>query len=145
MRRSIKPVLTPLEREGIDVLRAISERQVLLEIEKKDVPSLAEVDMEEKVISDTEREAFLQIVSLSFKEDNKWRLWDGNSSSFYAIEDKNFLTDIDQHSETFGKDDTLKCKIREVVRLNREGELKTEQSIVKVLEHRRAEKQTRLF
>jgi hypothetical protein len=145
MRRSIKPVVTPLEREGIDVLRAISERQVLLEIEKKDVPSLAEVDMEEKVISDTEREAFLQIVSLSFKEDNKWRLWDGNSSSFYAIEDKNFLTDIDQHSGTFGKDDTLKCKIREVVRLNREGELKTEQSIVKVLEHRRAEKQTRLF
>jgi hypothetical protein len=145
MRKAIKPIVNPLMREGIDFLRAIAEKKILLELEKKDVPSLAEIDMEEKVISDTEREAFLQIVSLSFKEDNKWRLWDGSNSSLYSIQDEEFLTDIDQHSKTFGKDDTLRCQIRSVVRLNRDGELKTELSVVRVVEHIRAPKQSRLF
>jgi len=133
-----------LEQTGIDVLRAIAAKKVILEIEKKDVPALAEIDMEEKVISETEREAYLQIHSLSFKEDNKWRLWDGTSATFYSIEDQEFLRDIDQHSERFGKDDTLKCTVKVTVRLTKEGQLKTEMAIVKVLAHESAARQPRL-
>jgi hypothetical protein len=144
MRQAVKPLINPLKRPGIDTLKAISEKEVMLEIGKKDVPALTEIDMEERIISETEREGFLQIHSLSFKEENKWRLWDGTSSAFYAIEDEDFLRDIDQHSERFGKDDTLKCTIKSTVRLTREGQLKTDLSVVKVLEHIGAARQPRL-
>jgi hypothetical protein len=144
MRQAVKPLVNPLKRPGIDTLKAISGNKVILEVAKKDVPALTEIDMEEKVISETEREGFLQIHSLSFKEDNKWRLWDGTSSAFYAIEDEDFLRDIDQHSERFGKDDTLRCRIKVTVRLTKEGQLRTELSVVKVLEHIGAARQPRL-
>lgn len=144
MRQAVKPLINPLKRPGIDTLKAIADKKVILEIAKKDVPALTEIDMEERIISETEREGFLQIHSLSFKEENKWRLWDGTSSAFYAIEDEDFLRDIDQHSERFGKDDTLKCKIKSTVRLTREGQLKTDLSVVKVLEHIGAARQSRL-
>ncbi len=145
MRRQVRPVLKPVERDGIEVFRALSGKEVLVEVGKKDVRALTEIDMEEKTISDSEREAYLQIVSLSFKEDNKWRLWDGSNSSLYSMEDQDFLASIDQHTETFGKDDTLRCKIRAVVRLTRNGDLKTELSVVKVFEHISAPTQAKLF
>jgi hypothetical protein len=145
MRRAVAPLAKPLETEGIDVLRAIAEHQVLLELRKDDVASLAEVDMDEKIVSDTERQVVLQIVSLSFREENKWRLWDGSSANLYSMLDADFFSSINKHVHTFGKDDTLVCIVRELVKLTRTGELKTELSVIKVLEHRRAPQQTRMF
>lgn len=145
VRHSVKSVVQPLERSGIDALKAMQEHVVLSEMSKKDLVGLTKIDMDERQISETETEGFLQIVSLSFKEDNKWRLFDGSSEAFYGIEDSGFIKDIEQRKETFGKNDILKCRYKLTTSLTKEGELKTERTITKVLEHTSVPRQTKLF
>jgi hypothetical protein len=51
-------------------------------------------DVEEETLEDSEREMFLQIDSLSFKEGNKWRVTDGGEPFYAVIEDMDFLNQI---------------------------------------------------
>jgi hypothetical protein len=145
VRHAVKPVAKPLESPGIDNLKAIQDEKVLNEVTKKDLLGLTRIKMEERVIDESEGIRFLQIVSLSFKEDNKWRLSEGGAEAFYSLDDSEFRQKIEQQSERFGKGDSLKCMVKTVTSVQEDGTLKTDRIIVKVLEHSYAPKQARLF
>jgi len=145
VRQAVKPVVKPLENPGIDDLKAIQDGEVLSEVTRGDLLGLTRIRMEEKILDESEGIRFLQIVSVSFKEENKWRLAEGQSEAFYSMEDPDFRQKIAQYSEKFGKDDSLKCKVKTTTRVVEDGTLKTDHAILKVLEHYSAAKQTTLF
>jgi hypothetical protein len=114
-----------------------------LEISKSEVEYFEYEDTEEE-LADTEREMNLQIISLSFKEDNKWRVTDGGEPFSATIEDTAFLNKIDNDEIAFSKGDYLRCKVREK-QYRSSKRLKIERSIIEVLEHKFASQQLRLI
>ena len=99
---------------------------------------------EEEEIEDETRKMTLQIISLSFKEDNKWRLTDGAEPFTADIEDVDFLNKIANDEISFGKNDYLICEVRERQSMTSKG-LKKERTVMKVIEHKPAARQLRLM
>jgi hypothetical protein len=77
---------------------------------------------------------------LAFKEENKWRLHDGNSGISARIEDETFLCLVDSNALSFAKGDILICNVRVTQTQTREG-LKTEYTVARVADHKPAPRQ----
>ena len=133
----------PLKREGLDTFEARdndSRKQTVVKDEaeyftRPEVP-------EETLIEDTRRSAF-SIVSLAFKEENKWRLHDGNALISARIIDEDFLYRVDNNQVAFAKGDVLICDVKMTQTRGREG-LKTEYVVERVVEHKPAAQQMAL-
>lgn len=148
IRRKARDVIAPLNREGVDELRfsRTTPQEPDLVIQKEDIRAYEEAVTEEAdILSDDEREMYVQVSSVSF-EGGMWRLSEGNVRFWASIEDLEFLAAVDEHKELFGKGDILRCRIR-IVQSRRPGGagLKTEYHVVKVLEHLRAPTQPELW
>lgn len=94
---------------------------------------------DEVLVEDTRTAAF-SIVSLAFKEDNKWRLHDGNASISALITDQGFLYKVDTNQIPFAKGDVLICEVRMTQARGGNG-LRTEYVVQRVLEHKPAWRQ----
>ena len=144
VRKAAEEVLKPLQREGIDKFQ-VKERSTVIETVTKDelhyfaVPELPD----EKILS-VESEAAYSIISLAFKDDNKWRLYDGSSTISVIISDEDFRKRVDHNTISFAKGDILRCKIRTTQWRTSTG-LKTENEVLEVKEHIQAARQLLLF
>ena len=105
-----------------------------------DGPALTNHEMIETQIT-TEK---LQAVSLSFREQNKWRFTDGNSTFHAAMRDEKFLCDIEENKIQFCKDDVFTVQIRKQRWLDEENKMRSEYEILEVLAHQSAARQLRL-
>ena len=146
VRENAKKFVEVLEREGIEQVRlhaALDSDDHTL-IEKHDLPSFSIPKAEEQVLSSESREVLLQIVSLSFKQDNKWRLTDGGEPFSALILDSEFLKQIANNDIRFSKDDFLRCTVNEK-QLFSDSSLRKEREITKVHEHIPASRQMRLL
>lgn len=76
VRMAADKTMEPLRREGIDSLSLKQGEKFVPLFRKEEAAcfSLSAVQQEDIPVSETEQERVLSIVSLSFKEDNKWRL-----------------------------------------------------------------------
>ena len=137
-------VLVPLQKDGIDEFKVLEARQVIATVEKgESVYFIAPEPPSTVVVEDVRRSAF-SIVSLAFKEDNKWRLHDGNNQISAIIEDADFMRKVDANLIRFAKGDVLVCEVK--VRQTQTGQgLKTDYTVVRVIEHRPAARQIDLF
>ena len=113
-------------------------------IKPEDVPAFDLPAPQDEELSDEVRKMNLQIISLSFKDDNKWRVTDGADPFSAAIEDDDFQKKVDNSEISFSKGDYLVCEVREK-QMMISGSLKKERIIVKVLEHKPAAKQMKLL
>ena len=95
------------------------------------------------VLESTHRAAF-SIISLAFKEDNKWRLNDGNNQISATINDEDFIRRVDRDQVSFSKGDILVCDVH-VTQKEIKGTLKTEYVVERVVEHKRAARQLPLL
>lgn len=135
VRASLEKTLSPLESEGITDFGIVYNDQVTLELHDDDLPSFrAAGPVEAEVVSDAVTRKVLLLESVVFKEDNKWRVHDGQYPFHAALEDEEFLAKIN-NGERFGKGDVLVVDLRQVQTIDN-GQLKTDYSIVKVHEHR---------
>jgi ASC-1-like (ASCH) protein len=80
-------------------------------------------------------ETNVSLVRLSFKEANKWAVFDGKNTISVNVEDEDFLRRIDQSDVSFSKGDILHVKMR-IDQSETSTGLKTEHTIEKVIEHR---------
>ena len=95
-------------------------------------PEVTEVKFDEPSIFETN----VNIINLSFKEDNKWYVNDGQSSFYVIVEDFNFIKKINENIERFGKGDILRVRLRREQFYTEETKrLKTEHYIEKVIRH----------
>ena len=113
-------------------------------ITPEDVSSFDLPAPQDEELSNEVRKMNLQIISLSFKDDNKWRVTDGADPFSAAIEDEDFQKKVDNSEVSFSKGDYLICEVREK-QMMISGALKKERSIVRVLEHKPAPKQMKLL
>lgn len=130
----------PLNREGIDTFEVRENRQPVLTIRKDEADYFEKPEIPPEVLVESTRRAAFSIISLAFKEDNKWRLYDGNTQISALIEDEDFLGRVDANLIAFAKGDILICDVRITQRQTGEG-LTTEYVVEKVVEHRPALRQ----
>ena len=133
----------PLTVEGIDAVEIASEKDdPIASIASKEAYCFIPVAPSETV-TDVTMKMSLVIEAPVFKEDNKWRFYDGSNTIYAAIDDKVFLARVDA-GERFGKGDILVVDLR--ITQQRSGlKISAERIVVKVLEHRHGPEQSKLF
>lgn len=144
IRRSVEKVVSPLSKGGIETLTFKDSGGDIGTISESDAQyfSLPELPAEELLRE--RRKAAFSIVALAFREENKWRLHDGNNTIFATIKDEDFLRKVEQNEVAFRKSDVLICEVEDVSTQNESG-LQTEHIVIKVLEHKPAMRQIPLI
>lgn len=143
VREAFDRLLSPLDREGIDLFACGTDTAVVDTVRETERLWFATPVLEDDLVLDDVRKMAFSIVSLAFKEDNKWRLYDGAATIHATISDSGFLARVDQNVETFAKGDLLICRVR-VRQWQTPSGARTEYEVAEVLEHRQAARQIRL-
>lgn len=133
VRRHAREVVNPLRRPGVERLRIKPADRDEVIVESADVTAFDAPEPDEQPLVDQETEMALSITTLSFQEKNKWRLSDGQSTFYAAIEDEDFMKRIDA-GEAFAKGDILRCRVR-IQQWRTDGSLRTEYTVTRVLQH----------
>ena len=145
IREQAKKTVSTLGVDGISKLLVRRDKAEQLELTKEDVQSFEIPESEDEELSDeTRRMTLLQIISLSFKEDNKWRVTDGGDPFSANIVDDVFLQQVARDEISFSKHDYLVCEVREQQFMTASG-LKKERTIQKVFEHKPAPRQIKFL
>ncbi|TXM64956.1 hypothetical protein FV226_25745 [Methylobacterium sp. WL12] len=143
VRNHAKRLVSTLQRDGITSIAARQNDRQELSLTREDIPSFDISDDQDEELADSTRPMVLQIISLSFKEENKWRLTDGGEPFTASIEDTEFLNKISNNEIYFGKNDCLICEVRERQVRNNKG-LRKERTIIRVIEHKPSPRQLKL-
>lgn len=144
VRKAAQEILEPLKNDGIDTFKVINNNITVNVINKSEVIYYQLPDVQDEVILESDKKAAYSIVSLAFKEDNKWRLYDGNSTISVTMTDEDFLYQVDNNLISFAKGDILICDVK-TIQYRTDVGLKTEHQVLKVIEHKTAARQLRLF
>jgi hypothetical protein len=146
VRKALRRVLEPLLRNGIDRFE-VREGTVPIETitsseaEFFEIPQASDVA---EILPDRSWTQAFSLVTVTFKEDNKWRLSDGGTTIGATMADSSFLQRVENRTESFAKGDVLVCEMK-AVQVHRSDGLHTEYEIVKVMEHRQYKPQLKLF
>ena len=138
IRRNIQGMVRPVKEPGIDYFKLQESNQTVQEVTKDDVDAFDVPEHEELILDEESRHAF-SIVSLVFKENNKWRLTDGANTYSVLMKDEAFQQMVDANSVAFAKGDVLVCDLRTIQWQVEAGVgVKTEYEVTKVVQHRTA-------
>ncbi len=143
VREHARKAVASLAKEGIDKISIRRSGEETLNVNKDELGYFEVPQIEEK-LEDEERSMTLQIISLSFKEENKWKVTDGLEPFNVTIDDVDFLNKIAKNEISFSKNDYLVCDVRERQYQTLKG-LRKERAIIKVKEHQPAPKQLKLI
>jgi len=145
VRKALSGVIyEPLESEGIDKFATGSEKDGLVVVEKSDAIYFASPAIQDQLIHESVYETMLQLVSLSFHEDNKWRVSEGTNSFLCDITDADFNSKVQKNAISFAKDDLLRVNLRKRQWLTEKGTMRTDYIVEKVIEHKSAAIQLKL-
>jgi len=136
IRRSIAEMVRPVKEQGIDRIQILDDNRLLQEVTKDDVESFDIPEAQELLLDEVHRKAF-SITSLSFKEDNKWRLTDGQNTFSVSMKDAAFQRRVDNSQIAFAKGDVLLCDLRTIQWQVQDG-IKTEYEVQTVISYRPA-------
>ncbi len=136
VRRNIQDMLNPVKEPGIDRFMLRDAGRTVEEVTKEDVGAFEAPDDQELILDEVRRQAF-SIVSLTFKENNKWRLTDGQNTISVAMNDGAFQNRVDNNEVVFAKGDVLLCDLR-TIQWQVEDGVKSEYEVVRVVKHRTA-------
>lgn len=139
-----KVVYRPLQNEGIDVVEFGDRLLPSQRVTEAESESFKAPEIPERVLVSDTREAAFSILSLAFKEDNKWRLHDGSSSVSATIEDEDFLRRVNHNQIRFAKGDVLICEVEFTQKQTAKG-LVTENIVKHVKRHIPAPRQLDLL
>lgn len=130
-----------LSKPGVNQIEISTEGAKLVEASKGDAQFYHPIGDEETLTESTSRMGLI-IESLSFKDGNKWKMWDGAETLGYTMEDDVFNQRVN-NGEAFRKGDILYCDVR-VTQTKSGGTLKLQRAIVKVHDHKTGLDQTTL-
>lgn len=132
VRQSLYQVIKPLTQEGIDVFATGQKNIPEMVITKDECDWFAFDDTPIELNSNIIEQVCL-IESVTFKDDNKWKL--NNGSTFYALmEDEEFLNAINKGDIRFGKGDRLRVSMK-IIQSDKANRIETTYHIIKVLDH----------
>jgi hypothetical protein len=144
VRKALDKTLAPLDKPGIDTFALGQGAAINVTVhENERMYFVAPANAEERLLIDDLRTMAFSIVSLAFKEDNKWRLSDGSSTISATISDEQFLHGVNTNVESFAKGDSLVCTVR-VRQWQTANGPRTEYEVVRVNDHLHAARQIEL-
>lgn len=147
VREATARALMPLSRDGVTIFSAGTDTDVFETVTRDEIDWFRVPEQADVPILDEHRKMAFSIVSLAFKDDNKWRLYDGaatiHATIHAAITDANFLKRVDNNQISFSKGDVLVCSVRVRQWQTADG-AKTAYEVTNVLEHRPAARQIQL-
>lgn len=138
LRQALEAAIAkPLERDGYESV-AVSQKpedgfQVITRAERGYFIA-PPPDTEE--LADQTGPANLQLVNVAFKDDNKWRFYDGTTQFHAAILDERFVHRVQTGEENFAAGDILAVTLRKRQWLEADV-MKAEYEVLEVLKHRR--------
>jgi hypothetical protein len=138
LRRAFEDAIAkPLARERFESVAISTEPQAgFVTITKAEGPLFVAPPLQAEALADAVATVNLQLVSVAFKGDNKWRLFDGSSQFHAAILDERFVRRVQAGDESFSAGDILTVRLRKRQWL--EGDqMKAEHEVLEVLHHRR--------
>jgi len=139
-----KAIAEPLEKDGIESVAITDDPTrgfILIEKRERFYFIAPTADVEE--LDDRVEHANLQIVSVSFRDDNKWRFSDGSSVFYAAILDDAFSNKVATGDELFAAGDILTVRLRRRQWIAGDT-MKSEYEVIEVIDHRRAMAQLRI-
>jgi hypothetical protein len=144
VRKGFKALVEPMEREGIERVSIQADDQPEEVIQRQERASFLEPPLPEGALSVDRSTAILEIISISFREGNKWRFAQGGSAFHAEILDEEFLAKVRAQRELFGAGDALRVEMQ--IETKREGgQLKYERRINHEIEHLRADSESVLI
>lgn len=143
IRTHLQSVIEPIEHDGINKVVFGDDSSIGVVIEREDAQYFHVPPPEDDLISEESRVIPFSIVSISFKDDNKWRLFDGQSTVYVTMNDADFLDRVNKNLVRFSKGDILLAETR-ITHWQTTNGLRTEYVIAKILEHRPGATQIRL-
>ena len=129
-----KVVHRPLENPGINLVEFGNREAPLQQVTEAEKEAFKTPEVPERILVSDTREAAFSIVSLAFKDDNKWRLHDGSSPISAIIEDEEFLRKVNANLIRFAKGDVLVCEVEFSQKQGPRG-LVTENIVKRVKQH----------
>ena len=143
VRDCLGRAVEPLKTQGItNIYVKDNDRKVEL-LNADEVQYFVPIELNESIpldVDEAPQVRYFSIVSLSFKDGNKWKLTDGASQIFVTITDKDFLHDVDAGIRSFSKGDTLKVLLVTRQSQTRKG-LVTDYEAIKILDHTQPHRQ----
>lgn len=140
VRKAFDDVLAPLDRQGIDMFAIGQGTAINLTVDKALRALFASPVIEDQLLVDDTRTMIFSIVSLTFKDDNKWRLSDGSGTISATISDEHFRESVNNSLAAFSKGDVLVCTVN-IRQWQTTSGARTEYDVIKVDEHRQAARQ----
>lgn len=131
-----------LSKAGVDSIDISSDGVKIAQATTNDAMYYHPIGDEDTVTESVTRMG-LVIETLSFKDGNKWRMWNGAESLLYAMEDEDFVSRVNS-GEAFRKGDILICDVR-IKQTKSGGALKLQRAIIKVHDHKIGLDQPRLI
>lgn len=136
-------VKDPLDKDGIETFEIRQERTPVESVSARESAYFRKPSDPDEIIVQNISTTAYSIVSLAFKQENKWRLYDGNTVISVLIADEEFLRKVDTNMISFAKRDVLICEV-EMIQRRVGADLKAEYTVLKVIEHRPAPRQLNL-
>lgn len=139
LRQALEQAITePLDRDGYESVALTTDAEKGFVIIQKTERSYFRAPPEESEdLLDQTDSANLQLMSVSFKEDNKWRFSDGSNTFAAAITDAEFLNRVSLGVETFAAGDIMNVRLRRRQWLAG-STIRSEYEVVEVVSHRKA-------
>lgn len=136
VRNGCAKVLEPLKQPGITSFTVGDDSgQTFQSVSLDELACYDAPTIDDELLVDDERKMVFSIVSLAFKDDNKWRLHDGAATIHATISDTDFLAKVDASQVNFAKGDMLVCKVR-IRQWQTAAGAKTDYDVLHVLDHR---------
>ena len=136
IRRNIEGIVNPVKAPGIDRLMLQESGRTVQEVTKSEVDAFEVPEYQDLILDEVRQYAF-SIVSLAFKEDNKWRLNDGQNTFSVLMKDAEFQHRVNNNDIAFAKADVLVCDLR-TIQWQVEDGVRSEYEVVRVVAHRPA-------
>lgn len=145
LRQALSEVITkPLEKPGINSFAVKYKNEDFFIVEKEERDWFAGPLPEEEVVEDRIDTERLQVISVTFRDGNKWRFTDGTSTFHASILDEGFLRRVERNEEHFAKDDVFEVKVRKRRWIDSDGVMKSEYEVIEIISHQSAVKQLKL-
>lgn len=148
IRFRLDKMLRPVAQEGIERLEVRKGKAVVDEIKKNDLPARVFEEAEDIYSGDSNSYADTQEMLVKVVKPNldkgKWTFSDGSSKFNAAVEDVEFLRQVDSRQIGFYKGDVFRV-VRRTVQTSSTGRLHSEHFIERVLEHRPSPEQRKLL
>lgn len=129
----IEGVLHPLKKEGVAgfVVKDFETRESVASVSSDEMDYFKSSNAEMETITST-YETVLQIISMTFERNLKWRFDDGESKFYALMADEDFMKQFESGRINFAKNDRILARI-ELKQSYDESSTKTERKVIKVL------------